>query len=113
MNFTPDVGWYYINADNRSPSWTGVEFLYNFLTENKIRGPFGREVPISEALPGDVIQLTNGERFYHSLFIVRVGSTPSEENVLINANSMNAYRRPLSSYDASGYRVIHIDGVYL
>ena len=24
MNYTPDVGWYYINVNNRSPSWTGA-----------------------------------------------------------------------------------------
>ena len=24
MNYTPTFGWYYISADDRSPSWTGV-----------------------------------------------------------------------------------------
>lgn len=32
MNETPLYGWYYINANNKSPSWTGVEYLYDFLT---------------------------------------------------------------------------------
>ena len=26
--------WYYIDANRKSPSWTGVEFLYNFLINN-------------------------------------------------------------------------------
>ena len=36
MNYTPTFGWYYRNIDNRSPSWTGVEFLFNFLTGNRV-----------------------------------------------------------------------------
>ena len=44
MNYTKDLGWYYINGNNKSPSWTGVEFLYEFLVNNKGVGPFGKEV---------------------------------------------------------------------
>ena len=40
MNETPLYGWYYINANNKSPSWTGVEYLYDFLTPG-IAGPRG------------------------------------------------------------------------
>ena len=28
MNFTPTYGWYYIDANQKSPSWTGVPYLY-------------------------------------------------------------------------------------
>ena len=31
MNYTPTFGWYYISLDNRSPSWTGVDYFYNFI----------------------------------------------------------------------------------
>ena len=34
MNYTPVYGWYYINGNNRTASWTGVVYLYNFLTQN-------------------------------------------------------------------------------
>ena len=34
MNFTPDLGWFYENLNNRAPAWTGVEFFYNFLIGN-------------------------------------------------------------------------------
>ena len=30
MNYSKQNGWYYINGNNKSPSWSGVEFLYNF-----------------------------------------------------------------------------------
>ncbi|HIS96851.1 MAG TPA: amidase domain-containing protein, partial [Candidatus Scatomorpha pullistercoris] len=32
MNCTPTFGWYYRNASDRAPAWTGVQYLYNFLT---------------------------------------------------------------------------------
>lgn len=35
MNYIKDVGWYYRNGNDKSPSWSGVEFLYNFLINNK------------------------------------------------------------------------------
>jgi len=113
MNYTPDTGWYYINSNERSPSWTGVQFLYDFLTQNKTRGPFGREVSLNEVRPGDVIQLENDGKYYHSLFVVKTNSTPDAENTLVNAHSMNASQRPLASYSSDGFRVIHIEGVYL
>lgn len=29
------TGWYYTNLDNRSSSWSGVSYLYSFLTSNR------------------------------------------------------------------------------
>lgn len=34
MNYSSNP-WYYIDANRKSPSWTGVEFLYDFLINNK------------------------------------------------------------------------------
>ena len=31
MNYTKDLGWYYIDANNKAPAWTGVEYFYNFM----------------------------------------------------------------------------------
>ena len=39
MNYNKHNGWYYINGNNKSPSWSGVEFLYKFLIENNGPGP--------------------------------------------------------------------------
>lgn len=33
MNYTKEKGWYYIDGNHKSPSWSGVEFLYNFLVK--------------------------------------------------------------------------------
>ena len=35
MNYTKTYGWYYNSANDKSPSWTGVDFLYKFLINNK------------------------------------------------------------------------------
>lgn len=34
MNYSKNNGWYYNSINDRSPSWTGVQFLYNFLMSN-------------------------------------------------------------------------------
>lgn len=35
MNYNKNNGWYYNSGNDKSSSWSGVEFLYNFLTTNK------------------------------------------------------------------------------
>lgn len=110
MNYTPTFGWYYISLDDRSPSWTGVEFFYNFITENKGVGPFGRSASLDEIEIGDVIQLGNNEDgFYHTLLVVGFeGDDP-----LVAAQTDDAYRRPLSTYTYDFSRFIKILGVRL
>ena len=55
MNFTPVFGWYYISASNRTASWAGVEYLYNFLVGNVSLGPFGEEVGRAALQIGDIV----------------------------------------------------------
>ena len=107
MNYTPDFGWYYIDANNKSPSWTGVEYFYRFMTENMSEGPMAEDVPIAEVLPGDVLQLGDSSgRFYHSLVVLsREGG-----EIYIAANTNDALFRPLSSYNYERIRCIHITG---
>lgn len=106
MNYDKIYGWYYNNANDKSPSWTGVEFLYNFLTKNKGAGPFG-EVS-NEYKIGDIVQLSfDGSKFTHSLIIV------GEENkeIVIASHSFDSYGKNLSSYLYKKARIIHINGV--
>lgn len=112
MNYTPDMGWYYNNLNDRSPSWTGVQFLYNFLVDNKGTGPFAAEVDAAEAQPGDIVQLSfDGNVFAHSPVIVSVGKSPSPYNILVAAHTFNADNRPLMSYIFQKLRFVHIEGV--
>lgn len=108
MNYTPTFGWYYISLDDRSPSWTGVQFFYNFITENAGVGPFGREVGLDEMEIGDVIQLGNNQDgFYHTLLVVGFEG----EDPLVAAQTDDAFRRALSTYSYDFARFIKILGV--
>lgn len=112
MNYSPVNGWYYINVNERSPSWTSAEFLRKFLLTNKTAGVYAREILISEVEIGDVIQLDSDGRHFHSLFVSEVGYPPTPENVLINTHTFDAYKRRLSSYkNYDNFSVLHIDGV--
>ncbi len=108
MNYLNLFGWYYISLEDRTPSWSGVEYFYNFITGNLGVGPFGREVTRDEVEIGDVVQLFREEKgFYHSLLIVGF----SEEDILLAAQSDDAFGRPLSTYTYERERFIKIDGV--
>ncbi len=107
MNTTPTMGWYYRSLSDRAPAWSGVEYLYNFLVNNRSVGPYGHVVSFHEAQVGDIVQLGSADgRFYHSPVITAV--TPV---ILIAAHSDDALDRPLSSYLFAVCRFIHIDGV--
>lgn len=108
MNYTPTFGWYYISLNERSPSWTGVEFFYNFMIGNRGVGPFGRDARIDELEIGDVIQLgRNADGFYHTLIVVGFDG----DDPLIAAQTNDAYMRPLSTYSYDFARYIKILGV--
>ncbi len=107
MNYTPVTGWFYRSASDRTASWTGVEYLYNFLVSNASVGPYGREVSQLEAEPGDIVQLGryNGD-FYHSPVILSISP-----RILVAAHTYDSLNRPLSSYNYDVLRFIHIEGV--
>lgn len=107
MNYNKNNGWYYINGNNKSPSWTGVEFLYNFLTTNQGAGPQGEQTTINNLEIGDVIQLSfNGSTFSHSLIVIQNGSNTS--NTLIAAHTFDTFGKRVSDYSFAKYRCVHI-----
>lgn len=111
MNYTPDIGWYYINMQNRAAGWTGVRFFYNFMTTNKGVGPYASVVTATDIMPGDVIQLGDASgHFYHSLLVLSVGNH-SYDQILIATHSVDVYEKPLSAYDFAQARFLHIEGV--
>lgn len=115
MNFEKDFGWYYIDANNKAPAWTGVEYFYRFMTRAaKNAGPVAQNASISQLEPGDVVQLSfDGENWNHSPVVVRLLRRPAlhPADVLIAAHSYDAYNRPLSTYDYQGIRFLHFIGV--
>lgn len=107
MNFTETFGWYYISPEDRAPAWTGVEFLYNFLTSNESSGPYGVDADVSELELGDIVQLAdeNGD-YYHTLLITGFDSGEP----LVAAQSNDAFDRPLDTYNYASARGIHVSG---
>lgn len=107
MNYTPVTGWYYRSSYDRTASWSGVEYLYNFLVNNKSVGPYGRTVTQRDVRPGDVVQLGRRDgSFYHSPVITAVSP-----RILVAAHTNDVRDFPLSSYNYDVVRFIHIDGV--
>jgi len=101
--------WYYKTANNKSPSWTGVEFLYNFLIQNKSVGPRGKEVSQNQIQVGDLIQLSsNGDKFTHSLIVVGIKNINYLSDIYIATHSYDALGRPVSTYDFKKIRFVHI-----
>ncbi|MGM9662146.1 MAG: amidase domain-containing protein [Oscillospiraceae bacterium] len=114
MNYEPTFGWYYIDANQKSPSWTGVTYLFDFLTRQKpSTGPVGREVEMEEIRPGDLVQLSfDGVEFQHTPVVVQASEPKTLGDILVAAHSYDALDRPLDSYTFEKIRFIHIDGVY-
>lgn len=114
MNYGGETGWYYKNANEKSPSWTGVEYLYKFLIRNRKKGPAAEETGLSGLLPGDIVQLLfDGTVFGHSPVVVSAGIPAAPDNILLAAHTFNADNRPLSTYMYRKARCLHITGVYI
>jgi len=113
MNYTPTFGWFYINSYNRAPSWTGVNYLYNFLINNKNAGPFVEEVDMKDVMPGDLAQLSfvGGGFYNHSPVVVEVRRPVTYDNILVAAHTDNQDYYPLTGYSWVQIRFLHVIGV--
>ena len=111
MNYKKHIGWYYNSISDRTPSWSGVEFLYNFLTKNKSIGPRGIATDIENLLVGDIIQLKFFEdRFSHSLIIIdKKGNTL--DDIFVATHTEDAYYRKVSTYNFQDIRFLHITNI--
>ena len=115
MNYTKDLGWYYWNANDKAPAWTGVEYFYNFMTRQaETVGPVAVTASISQLMPGDVVQLSfNGSSWNHSPVVMSLLRSPpsSPVDVLVAAHSYDADHRPLSTYSYQAIRFLHFTSV--
>lgn len=110
MNPLPVFGWYYVDAAERTASWTGVEYFYNFMIANQGAGPYAEETDAAELAVGDVVQLGRSDgSFYHSLIV-----TGYEDGIyLVSSHSDDYFNRRLDAYRYSRVRFLHIAGVRL
>ena len=107
MIYTPVMCWYYNSASDRTPSWSGVPYLYQFLVKNKSVGPYAAETSRSGVEPGDIVQLGNQNGYYHSPVVVAV----ADGRIFVAAHTYDAYMRPLDTYVYEKVRFLHIQGV--
>ncbi len=108
MNYTRDIGWYYISPDDRAAAWSSVEYLHRFLTTNQGVGPVGVETELSQIQLGDVIFLYNGQRLYHTLVVT---GFDTDGEILICAHTVDSYMRRLDSYNYVSTISVHIEKV--
>ena len=112
MNYTKDTGWYYINGNNKSPSWSGVEFLYRFLISNKGVGPYGIIANSKEIELGDIAQLSfDGNKFEHTLVIVNIENYADLAGIKIASHTYDSFNKKISDYSFQKVRFVHIKGV--
>lgn len=108
MNFTPVYGWYYRTGNDRTASWTGVEYLYRFLTQNQGAGPYAQEVSLMQAHVGDVIQLAQRNAAYTHTGLIVARNANGE--LFLAAHTNDVWMQPLSAYRQPLRRVLHILG---
>ena len=101
MNYLPD-GWYYVNLNRRAPAWTGVNEFWDFGVKNDGVGLKIRGCGVLELQVGDVAQLYNGVKFYHTLIITEVGN--GVPDVKVAAHDNPAFNKPVLSYGANSIR---------
>lgn len=108
MNYDKYYGWFYINKDNRSPSWTSVKYLQRFLLSNKSPGIKAKILPIEQLKIGDIIQIRqNPNEFNHTVIITKI----TTREIYVCAHSYNVLDKPLSSYKYIELKGIHIVGI--
>lgn len=108
MNYDYANGWYYTNSNNRSPSWTSVEFLQRFLLSRNRVGPLAEKCKIEEVEIGDLIQLRqNPNRFNHTVIVTKI----ENGEIYVCAHSNDAKNKRLNDYFFKQLLPLHIIGV--
>jgi hypothetical protein len=113
MNYDQNNGWFYIDGNNKSPSWTGVNFLYQFLVTNRGRGPVVQEVGMDQLEVGDLLQLsfTGGGVFQHTPVITALKHPITPDNIYVTTHTPNKRNYSLTSeYTWIQIRFLHILG---
>ena len=102
MNYN-QTGWYYVSLYNRAPAWTGVNEFWSFGTTNKGIGLKLSHCSLNELRVGDIIQLFNGERYYHNLLVTSV-----DNGIRVCAHDNSAFNIPLFHYYYKDLRCAHV-----
>lgn len=131
-NGISSTGWYFRNSNNRSSSWSGVDYFYNFLINNSGNGPKGEHRAFTYNCPqnyltckiGDFIQINyENDTVYNHTTIVTSIANVSNYSLCPRITSRSGYNSGYSAnnnvlitdtgYINSNYsrRVIHITSI--
>lgn len=112
MNYIKEIGWYYINGNNKSASWSGVEYLHQFLVSNQGIGPQAVETAQNKIEIGDIAQLSfDGEQFGHTLVIVKIENKFTLQGIKIASHTLDSLDKSISEYNFQKIRWIHIERI--
>lgn len=107
--------WYYYSLNNRSSSWTGVMFLYDYLINNDGLGPHGVDSDFFNVITGDVIQIdfNNDGVFTHSPTVVQpyIRGSGDLYTLTVAARTYDVFNRPILTYPGVK-RYIHLTQYY-
>lgn len=103
MNYLK-YGWYYTNLQSRAPAWTGVNEFWQFGTTNKSVGLKLAPVNQEETQVADIVQLSNGNVFYHTVLITKITKEYGVRKLFVAAHDNAAFDKPLESYGAAYLR---------
>ncbi len=109
MNYEKDLGWYYMDGNHKSPSWSGVEYLYQFLVRNKKEGPKAIQTTKDKMEIGDIAQISfDGKQFAHTVVIVNIENKFTFEGIKIASHSLDSFNKAISEYNFAKIRWLHI-----
>lgn len=109
--------WYWYSDKERTPSWTGAQFFYNYFLNNNKEGTsnFGAYASYTDYYNlelGDLVQLIDGERAYHTMIVTeKIYYNDMVVDYLVCQHSMDLLNYPLS-YKIGEKRYIKIFGYY-
>ena len=107
MDYAP-LGWYYVSLNSRAPAWTGVNEFYSYGIKEKQTG-FTLKPCLPEDLNiADVIQLGNGDRYYHTLLVSKIIKENETVRIFVAAHDYDAFNVPLSDYAYQTARYLKI-----
>ncbi len=106
MNHTAIIGWYYYSLSSRAPAWTGVNEFYKFMINNNGLGPFATQSYTASVMPADIIQLSNGNRFYHTVIVTKI----EDGEIYTASHTRDSHNKRLLDYSFAYARFLHIEG---
>ncbi|WP_455540078.1 amidase domain-containing protein [Terrisporobacter sp.] len=110
--------WYWYSDNNRTPSWTASQPFFEYLVNNNHYdtdnfGVYAEEVNYNELELGDLIQLIENNKAYHTMIITRVLLDGDElYDYLVSQNTYDLLDYPLS-LKVGQRRYLKIYGYYI